>query len=32
LPARETFQQLRARPWLERADAIQLAALDEITA
>jgi hypothetical protein len=32
LPARETFQRLQAKPWLERADAIQLAALDEISA
>jgi tetratricopeptide (TPR) repeat protein len=30
--ARETFKQLDAKPWLGRADAVQIAALDEISA
>jgi class 3 adenylate cyclase/tetratricopeptide (TPR) repeat protein len=29
--ARETFKQLAAKPWLERADAVQIGALDELT-
>ena len=32
LGAREMFERLEARPWLERVDALRIASLDEITA
>jgi class 3 adenylate cyclase/tetratricopeptide (TPR) repeat protein len=32
LPARETFERLEAKPWLERVDAVRIAALDEVPA
>jgi class 3 adenylate cyclase/tetratricopeptide (TPR) repeat protein len=32
LQARETFERLKAKPWLERVDAVRIATLDEIPA